>query len=878
MPRWSELPRPLLTATAVVLAAGATLYSALWMYAVRHQQQPVEIGYEPKSESISHCQLVLSTYPDSPAQRAGLRAGDCIVAVNGRDVVTTDVLNEAWWSAKPGDPVELTVARPGLSGTLVIHAVFRARQSESQEGLAKSSANQVLRSYPVPFLLVGMTVLFLRRQDASAWLLALMFCAFIAAAPHPAPYSLPPAPRAYVLAFRASFQGLLGALFYIFFAVFPASSPLERRAGWLKWVGLALGASVALPGLRQGNMAAPPILSHWIGSAPSRGYTLSYVYGFLFLGLVSLIGNAFSTANPVASRKSRLILWGTAVGVLPAVAERAAVDFFNFQPPFWFDTAIVVNLAVFPLSFAYVVVKHRVMEIPLLLKRSARYILVQRGFIVLLFGVAAGMIAFFTRTFSRFIPAGSNIGMAVSAVFGIVLVWVSAPLIRRGTDRIDRAFFRSAYDARRILQDLADKARTVNDRHELAALVEHHCNEALQPKFLAGFLEAQDGHLAAEFGPIPPQIVSLDPASPLLAEVIRRGKPWELPPAELRAAWQPSSLVPFPPDAVQWFPVPIPIAEDLAAWSPLAPECLVPILGRDDRLIGLLVLGERRSEEPYSSEDIRLLEAVASQVGVALENIRLAESIAERMEVERRAAYEVEIAREVQSKLFPQKMPPLATLDYAGGCIQARVVGGDYYDFLDLGPGRIGIVLADIAGKGISGALLMANLQANLRSQYALALEDLPRLLQSVNRLLCENTPEDRYATLFFADYEDAGRRLRYVNCGHNFPLLLRADGALERLASTATVLGMFKDWECGVVEITMHPGDILVMYTDGVSEAPNAAGEEFGEKRLLEAVRPALRDYAGAAELLTRIDSAVQQFSNGIQADDLTLVVARAR
>jgi serine phosphatase RsbU (regulator of sigma subunit) len=351
---------------------------------------------------------------------------------------------------------------------------------------------------------------------------------------------------------------------------------------------------------------------------------------------------------------------------------------------------------------------------------------------------------------------------------------------------------------------------------------------------------------------VPPQLVTLDTAIPLLAELSRRGVPWELPPPELRAGM------------------------DLSGWAPLVPECLVPILGRENRLIGLLVLGERLSEEPYSREDARLLESVASQAGVALENIRLAERIAERMEVERRSALEIEIAREVQAKLFPQKMPPLATLDYAGGCVQARVVGGDYYDFLDLGVGRLAIILADIAGKGIAGALLMANLQANLRSQYALALDDLPRLLKSVNRLFCENIPEDRFATLFFADYSDAGRRLRYVNCGHNYPLLLRADGSLERLASTATVLGMFTDWDCTMAETTLRPGDILVMYTDGVSEASNAQGEEFGEKRLLESIR-AHKDRP-AAELLKAVSTAVQNFSSGIQADDLTLVVSRAR
>jgi serine phosphatase RsbU (regulator of sigma subunit) len=215
-------------------------------------------------------------------------------------------------------------------------------------------------------------------------------------------------------------------------------------------------------------------------------------------------------------------------------------------------------------------------------------------------------------------------------------------------------------------------------------------------------------------------------------------------------------------------------------------------------------------------------------------------------------------------------------LEYAGGCIQARDVGGDYYDFLDLGPGRVGLVLADISGKGISGALLMANLQANLRSQYAVALEDLPGLLRSVNRLFYENTPDNCYATLFFADYDDSSRRLRYANCGHNAPLLLRAGGRLERLAATATVLGLFSDWDCTVAEVLLHPGDLLVMYTDGISEAPDNSGGEFGEARLVDTIR---RNFdLPPSGLLATIQTAVQQFSGGRQADDLTMVVGRAR
>ena len=162
----------------------------------------------------------------------------------------------------------------------------------------------------------------------------------------------------------------------------------------------------------------------------------------------------------------------------------------------------------------------------------------------------------------------------------------------------------------------------------------------------------------------------------------------------------------------------------------------------------------------------------------------------ERAEAERRVAQELEIAKQVQARLFPQTFPGMRTLDYAGACIQVRHVGGDYYDFFALGEERLGLFVGDISGKGIAAALLMANLQANLRSQFALAREQPQRFLQSVNRLFFENTVDSAYATVFFAEYDDASRRLRYTNCGHLSALLLRRNGRVEWLHSTGTVLG----------------------------------------------------------------------------------------
>jgi serine phosphatase RsbU (regulator of sigma subunit) len=167
-------------------------------------------------------------------------------------------------------------------------------------------------------------------------------------------------------------------------------------------------------------------------------------------------------------------------------------------------------------------------------------------------------------------------------------------------------------------------------------------------------------------------------------------------------------------------------------------------------------------------------------------------------------------------------------------------------------------------------------LQANLRSQCAIAVDQPQRFLQSVNRLFYENTTDNAYATFFFAEYDDRTNRLRYANCGHLSALLLRSDGALERLDSTCTVLGLFKEWDCSIGENQLRSGDTLALYTDGVTESFNDAGEEFGEERLIEAMRR--RPESSSQDLLVEIVDDVQRFSPRQQRDDITLIVARRR
>jgi len=262
------------------------------------------------------------------------------------------------------------------------------------------------------------------------------------------------------------------------------------------------------------------------------------------------------------------------------------------------------------------------------------------------------------------------------------------------------------------------------------------------------------------------------------------------------------------------------------------------------------------------------------EVSRAIEKQRRANEV--KLEAERRAAQELEIAKQFQSRLFPQAQPKLRTLEYAGTCLQARSVGGDYYDFLNLGQERLGLVIADVAGKGMAAALLMANLQANLRSQCAIALEEPERLLRSVNELFYANTVESVYATLFFAEYDDRAGRLRYANCGHLPAVVLRADNSIDKLDSTSTVLGMFPLWDCAIGECRLLPGDTFALYTDGITESCNGDGEEFGEEHLVDAMRRHRK--LSPNETMDAIIEDVRHFCPSEQQDDITLIVGKCR
>jgi sigma-B regulation protein RsbU (phosphoserine phosphatase) len=245
----------------------------------------------------------------------------------------------------------------------------------------------------------------------------------------------------------------------------------------------------------------------------------------------------------------------------------------------------------------------------------------------------------------------------------------------------------------------------------------------------------------------------------------------------------------------------------------------------------------------------------------------------------RSSSDELTIARKVQHKLFPQVRPALQHLVYDAVCVEAGPVGGDYYDFLDVGQDRLGLVLADVCGKGIGAALLMANLQATLRSHCLMpsgSNADWPEMLSRVNLQFHQTTAPEHFATAFFGEYDDRTRTLRYVNCGHNPPLLLRAaTDTVERLEATAWVLGAFRHFRASVGEVQLQPDDWLILFSDGIAEAQSDDSDFFGEERVVAtARRHRHRDVRGMIE---GIQEEVDRFASQQGRDDWTLVAARA-
>jgi sigma-B regulation protein RsbU (phosphoserine phosphatase) len=299
-------------------------------------------------------------------------------------------------------------------------------------------------------------------------------------------------------------------------------------------------------------------------------------------------------------------------------------------------------------------------------------------------------------------------------------------------------------------------------------------------------------------------------------------------------------------------------------------EMVAPIISNDE-VIGVFDL-ESDELNAYSEDDLQVLMLLASQVAIIIEKVMLHEQLIEKKRLEG----QLEVARQVQLELLPPRDPELPGFDISAYNYPTEEVSGDYYDWVRIYDDQIGLVIADVAGKGVPAALLMAFLRASLRAAthigYATHIS-----MAKVNYLLWESIERNQYVTAFYGILDAANGTLSYSNAGHNPPILLKANGESSLIRSGEQPLGMFRDTRFHEYYLSFEPGDVLVMYTDGVTEAQNPVGEEFGRDRLLEAVKSAYE--LPAREMIASIEMAVLAWTAGAGAnDDVTFFIIKAK
>jgi sigma-B regulation protein RsbU (phosphoserine phosphatase) len=321
--------------------------------------------------------------------------------------------------------------------------------------------------------------------------------------------------------------------------------------------------------------------------------------------------------------------------------------------------------------------------------------------------------------------------------------------------------------------------------------------------------------------------------------------------------------------------------DEIRALAAAGVRLAVPLRTRSE-ILGVLLLGERPHRAGFSANEKEVLRAGADQFALMIENARLTTRVVEQEALRR----DIALASDVQRRLLPEAPPRAGSVDFAAASVPARRIGGDYYDFVEVADGRMGIAIADVSGKGVAAALIMSIVQASLRIISSEGDVPPPRLVARLNEFVYRSTPSSKYVTFFYAQLDESRRQLRYVNAGHNAPYLFRAgrqstadsaSGEIEQLSVGGTVVGMFPEMGYEEATVELHPGDVLLAFTDGVPEAHNPESDEYGEERLQQLLRETA--HLPADEISARISAEMKDWiRDAEQYDDLTFIVMKVR
>lgn len=843
----------------LLVAASFAFQTALNVQSLELLADPASVPQVPFGVEFPARKLV---NPDDAALGAGLRAGDIVNAVDGQPARGWASMRQAVRGKRPGDPLTVTVMRE-TEATVTVKLASRTRATGGGDWFFFLFFGVFT---PWLALLLGFGVALIRVTDVLAWLLLGLMLSFAHLAGSDSNLAIRSFPPGWLQPAEFFHSFLLASWpiwMMLFGQYFPDRTP---RGAWNRWAQVLLGVPLVVTSIAQAAAGAVRVVDaaavSGLADFVESTRPVFFICMFAAIGVFfSNIGWKFSAASGDQRRRLRLLYFGSMISLTPTgvIAASSAVTGRGFAS---FPQAVLLPslllLLLFPATLAYVIVVERAMDLRVVIRQGVRYALATRGVRVT---QALVTLLILTLLFASASDPNMRRPVRVQIVaFGVAAVFLLQALAQRVQRWVDARFFRDAVATEKGLDELSDQVRTMVETRPLLEAVAQGIAKTLGATRVATLLEqggAYQPAYAFGYGEAAPP-VQFAPTGAVAGNLAEQRKPLRI----------------YFDDPQSWASQHLSGAGERGALTELRAELLLPLAVKN-KLLGFLSLGPRANEAPYTGSEVRLLESVANQTGLALENARLTEAVAHEAAQRERMHRELEIAREVQETLYPRPVAMPAGLVYGGRCRPAQSVGGDYYDFFEIPGGEYGVAIGDISGKGIPAALLMASLQASLRGLTYAGSPQLAPMMANLNKLIHASSPSNKYATFFYGQYDPTARRMIYVNGGHCEPMVFRANGAIERLAEGGAPIGLFGPAKYTQAEVEMAPGDLLVAFTDGISESMNAADEEFAEDRLIEVVRDA--GPVSPDELIDRIFAACDGFAAGApQHDDMTVVVLK--
>jgi sigma-B regulation protein RsbU (phosphoserine phosphatase) len=819
---------------ALALIPIMALYALYGVNIVRWRNSP-DFGWRTMFESGPN--VVVEAFEAGKA--AGLRIGDTIVAINGQAYSTFYELFFKLRHEEPGSVNTYTVKRDGkeidiriITGRLGFRTVLWRSGVIYLTGLI--------------YVLIGALVFLMKPRARESWLFLVMTCIIGTMVSQEAPSELIRPLWAYDA--RKFLEAFTAAPLIHLGVRFPRTYAFILRRPWLLIFPYLL--SFILFALTQMTSTAawniPPILN---------GLINAYIMVGVLVFLVSIVRNFLKDPSVLVRLQSQVIFVGIIVGFFVPVTDLLLRSFFKHylfpDPPVM---GFAVCLIMFPLSIGYTIVRYDLFTIDAVIKRTYGYMLTT--------GAIAGMYALFVffsnLVFGRFEVARSAM---FPLVFVLAVVFLFNPVRNRVQRFIDRVFYRLEYDYEETVERISETMRSLLNLDEIiktmmdtalgVMFIDSGCllllnrkKQAYECLRVAGDRK-QGGDRAGAYN-------TLAADDPLIGKIADRKK--EVTIYDIQKD-------PFFEDERE---------SCKKTFDRMEATLIVPLI-YEDGLTGLISLGQKKSGKFYRREDINLLKTLANQGAVAIENAMLLEEVIEKERMEE----ELAIARDLQTSMLPATCPEIEGFEIAATSIPAREVGGDFFDFIQIGEGRVGVVVADVTGKSVSGALVMSASRSVFRM---LSEEELTvgEIMIRANRRTKKDIKSGMFVALLYVVLNSRDRTLSLCSAGQTQPIHVSAETGKARLVETAGdtfPLGILEDAEYQETRLQLARGDRVVLYTDGIVEAMNEQQEIFGFERLLDVIQGT--QHVKADKLLRETIDRVNEFVGGAaQHDDLTVIV----